>query len=102
MSDTRQYGRLGSFVTVCEDLRDIGRRLDALESGRRSSEPEQREVGWYPVQIIVGDNEHRSWPLCMWWSGNGWRRLPADKPVEDMSDKFVAAIGPRLDLPEGR
>ena len=96
MSDTRQYGRLGSFVTVCEDLRDIGRRLDALEAGRRASEPEQREVGWYPVRIVGA-----KFPCCLWWDGTEWRDSPGyGAPYHTAGT--IAWIGPRLDLPEGR
>lgn len=111
MSVTREYGTTCREIGIMADLRDIGRRLDALEAGRRSDNdlPDDefqkkagREVGWYPVQIIVGNNGHRSWPLCMWWSGTGWRRVPVDRQIEEMSDKFVVAVGPRLDLPEGR
>lgn len=102
----RQYGRLGSFVTVCEDLRDIGRRLDALDAGRRSDNdlPDDesqkkhgkagREVGWYPVWMPPDKT-----PVCMFWNGHAWGLWPGAR--------FVTVgpldwIGPRLDLPEER
>ena len=101
----RQYGRLGSFVTVCEDLRDIGRRLDALEAGRRSDNnlPDDefqkkagREAGWYPVQITK-----RMAPFCARWDGAEWLNgLDGKEPL--YCAHAIAWIGPRLDLPEGR
>lgn len=36
MSVTREYGTTCREIGIMADLRDIGRRLDALEAGRRS------------------------------------------------------------------
>lgn len=103
---TREYGQfIGSALDVRDDLRDIGRRLDALEAGRRSDNdpPDDefqkkagREVGWYPVTL-----KRVPTPLCTWWDGAAWRYGPDGICVQFTAAR-IAWIGPRLDLPEGR
>jgi hypothetical protein len=92
---TREYGQfIGSAIDVRDDLRDIGRRLDALEAGSRSSEPEPREVGWYPSL-----KRGRHQPMCVYWNGYGWFGRANHQAVLVAPPDW---IGPRLDLPEGR
>lgn len=96
MSVTREYGTTCREIGVMADLRDIGRRLDALEAGRRASEPEPREVGWYPVALYAGAS-----PTCAWWDGKRWLPNP-DRGSAFLTADNVTWIGPRLDLPEER
>lgn len=103
---TREYGTTSNEIGIIADLHDIGRRLDALEAGRRSDNdlPDDefqkragREVGWYPV--IVAHLSLR--PSCLWWNGARWVNHPG-QAVTSYPPLFPDWIGPRLDLPEGR
>ena len=106
---TREYGQfIGSAIDVRDDLRDIGRRLDALEAGRRSDNdlPDDefqkkagREVGWYPVAWERKTHLQVWRPECLEWDGAMWRYLDGEPCTISRAPDW---IGPRLDLPEGR